>query len=60
MKYLLEKVECELPEQMVRTETRRILNDIVRENQTRGIADEVIKDSEKELVERPPRARGTG
>ena len=50
IKYLLAKVECELPEQMVRSETRRILADIVRENQTRGIADELLKESEKELV----------
>lgn len=51
MSYLLSKIECELPVNLVRRETKRILSDIVRENQSRGIADEALKESEKELVE---------
>lgn len=51
MTFLLSKVECELPANLVRYETKRILSDIVRENQSRGIADEVLKESEKELVD---------
>jgi trigger factor len=35
---------------MVRTETRRILADIVRENQARGVADDVLKQNEQEIV----------
>lgn len=50
MRQLLAQVECELPVDMVRTETRRILADIVRENQARGIADEVLKQNEQEIL----------
>jgi len=51
MTHLLSKVECELPANMVRSETRRILSEIVRENQSRGVADNLLKDNEKELVD---------
>lgn len=51
MKHLLDQVECELPENMVRHETRRLLADIVRENQVRGVSDEALKESEKGLIE---------
>jgi trigger factor len=50
MSYLLSKVECELPANLVRYETQRILGDIVRENQARGVADELLKENEKDLV----------
>jgi trigger factor len=50
MKQLLEKVECELPQGLVRQETQRILSDVVRENQARGVTEEVLKENEKELV----------
>ena len=50
MRQLLSQVECELPVDMVRTETRRILTDIVRENQARGIADEVLKENEQQIL----------
>jgi len=50
MNYLLSKVECELPSNLVRNETQRILADIVRENQVRGVADEVIKENSKDLI----------
>ena len=50
MEKLCARVEFELPEGMVRNQTRRILTDIVRENQARGIADEVLKEHEKDLV----------
>ena len=48
---LLAQVECELPESMVQHETRRILNDIVRENQARGVGDEVLQENKSDLVE---------
>ncbi len=50
MRHLLSWVECELPQNLVRQETQRILSEIVRENQARGVADEVLKESEKQLV----------
>ncbi len=50
MRQLLASVECELPQELVRQQTRTILNDIVRENQERGVGEEVLKENEKELV----------
>ncbi len=50
MKQLLASVECELPQSMVRSETQRILNDIVNENRERGVADEVLKENQQQLV----------
>lgn len=50
MAHLLSKVECELPENMVRGETRRLLGEIVKENQSRGVTDEVIRENEKDLL----------
>jgi trigger factor len=50
MRQLLSQVECELPVDMVRTETRRILSDIVRENQARGVGDDVLKQNEQEIL----------
>lgn len=50
MDHLTTSVECELPENLVRYETQRILGDIVRENQARGVADETLKENQKEIV----------
>ncbi len=50
MSALISKVECELPDQLVRQQTQSILSDIVRENQTRGVTQEVIKEHERELI----------
>ncbi|EDY19535.1 trigger factor [Chthoniobacter flavus Ellin428] len=50
MRHLLAQVECELPVDMVRTETRRILADIVRENQARGVTEDVLKQNEQEIL----------
>lgn len=50
MTQLLAKVECELPNEMVRLQTQQILSEIVRENQARGISDDLLKQSEKDLV----------
>lgn len=50
MTALLSKVECELPTHLVRSQTQAILADIVRENQARGVTEEVIKEHERELV----------
>lgn len=50
MKSLLSSVECELPENLVRNETQRILSDIVRDNQSRGVTDEVLKENQQQIV----------
>jgi trigger factor len=50
MNFLLSNVECELPQDYVHSETRRILNDLVRQNQERGVSDEVLKENQKDLV----------
>jgi trigger factor len=47
---LLEKVECELPEDMARAESNRVLREIVQENQQRGVSEELLKQNEKEIV----------
>ena len=50
MAHLTAKVECELPTNLVRQQTQSILNEIVQENQERGVADEILKEHEKDLV----------
>jgi trigger factor len=50
MAHLLSKVECELPQGLVRNEARRIMSEIVRENQARGVPDEALKENEKDIV----------
>ena len=50
MAYLLAHVECELPEDMARAESNRVLSEVVRENQSRGVTQEMLKENEKELV----------
>lgn len=50
VQHLIEKVECELPEGHVQSETHRVLTDIIQQNQNRGVSDEVIKANQKELL----------
>ena len=50
IKYLLDKVDCELPAPVVEKEMTGILRDIVRENQVRGISDEEIRKHQSELI----------
>ena len=50
MNVLLEKVECELPEDLARAESGRVLREMVKANQDRGISEDVLKENEKELV----------
>jgi trigger factor len=49
MKALLAKVECELPEGLVQNESARLLDEVIRENQNRGVPDEVIEAGKQEL-----------
>jgi trigger factor len=50
MKELLSNVECELPTSLVRAHTQSIINDIVRENTARGVAEDILKENEKDIV----------
>ena len=43
--------QFELPSDFVRGETRRIMNDIVKQNQERGVTDEEIRENEKNIVD---------
>jgi trigger factor len=51
VKYLHQGIQFELPPAMLKSETRRILADLVQRNRERGVPDEMLKDKEKELVE---------
>ena len=51
MKYLHEQIQFELPPALLKSETRRILADLVQRNRERGVPDEMLKDKEKELIE---------
>ena len=42
--------QFELPNDFVRGETRRIMNDIVKQNQERGVSDDEIKQNESDIV----------
>ena len=42
--------DFELPADFVRGETRRIMNDIVKQNQERGVSDDEIKSNEGDIV----------
>ena len=48
--------EFELPNEFVRGETQRIMGDIVKQNQERGVADEEIRQNEKDIVANADRA----
>ncbi len=50
LKQLIDKVECELPEGHVRSETHRVLTDLINENRNRGLSDDDIKEGQQELL----------
>jgi trigger factor len=50
MDLLLSQVECELPEDMTRSESNRVLREVVEENQRRGLTQEMLRENEKEIV----------
>ncbi len=51
IKALHEQTQFDLPPQLVRSETRRALGELVQRNRQRGVPDEMLKSKEKELVE---------
>jgi trigger factor len=46
---LLQRVNCELPESIVMNETKNVVYDIVRENQQRGVAKEIIEQQKGQI-----------
>ena len=46
---LLNRVNCELPESVVLSETRNVVYDIVRENQQRGVSKETIEQQKDQI-----------
>ncbi|PYL01164.1 MAG: trigger factor [Verrucomicrobia bacterium] len=46
---LLARVNCELPESIVLSETRNVVYDIVRENQQRGVSKETIEQQKDQI-----------
>ncbi len=50
VKFLLEKVNCELPAQVVEREMAGILREIVQDNQVRGVSDDELRKHQDELI----------
>jgi trigger factor len=48
--YLVSRVECELPQSFVKDETRRIMSEIVQQNQMRGISEDTLRENQKNIV----------
>jgi trigger factor len=51
MKFLHERISFDLPPPLLKSETRRALNELVHRNRERGVPDELLKGKEKELIE---------
>ena len=50
VRYLLDRVDCELPAPVVAKEAGEILQDIVRDNQVRGVSDDEMRKHQDELI----------
>jgi trigger factor len=48
--YLVSRVECELPQTYVKEETRRIMSEIVQQNQMRGIGEDILRENQKNII----------
>ena len=51
VQYLHERIQFELPPALLQSETRRALAELVQRNRERGVADEMLKEKEKELID---------
>jgi trigger factor len=51
VKFLHEHTAFDLPSPLLKSETRRALNELVHGNRARGVPDDILKGKEKELVE---------
>jgi trigger factor len=49
--FLQEHTNFDLPPPLLKSETRRALNELVHRNRERGVPDDILKGKEKELVE---------
>ncbi len=49
VKFLLDRVNCELPESFVQAETRSVVRDIISQNQRRGITVDSIQEHKDEI-----------
>ncbi|MGA8659060.1 MAG: trigger factor [Chthoniobacterales bacterium] len=47
---LLSRVECELPPAYVKDEARRIMSEIVQQNQMRGVSEEILRENQKDII----------
>ena len=50
IEFLVSRVDFELPQSYVKDETRRIMSEIVHQNQLRGVSEEVLRNNQKEIV----------
>lgn len=50
VEYLGSHVECELPQSYVKEETRRIMSEIVQQNQMRGISEDILRENQKDII----------
>ncbi len=51
VKFLHEHIAFDLPPTLLKSETRRALNELVHRNRERGVTDDLLKGKEKELIE---------
>lgn len=50
VKFLSERIDFELPPNLLKSETRNALAELVQRNRERGVPDEMLKEKEEELV----------
>jgi trigger factor len=50
IEYLTSQVECEMPQSYLKSETRRIMSEIVQHNQMRGISEDVLRENQKDII----------
>jgi trigger factor len=51
IKFLHDRIQFELPPELLKQETRGALSELVRRNREHGVPDEALKEKEKELIE---------
>jgi len=51
VRFLHEHISFDLPPSLLKSETRRALNELVHRNRERGVTDDLLKGKEKELIE---------
>jgi trigger factor len=47
---LVSQVECELPQGYLKDETRRIMSEIVQQNQMRGVTEDALRENQKDII----------